>query len=668
METFELILLLLGVILLSTVFAQFVPRVSLPLVQIALGVVVALIAGQSALFIVDSELFLILFIAPLLFDESRHVNKRELWNNKGSIFSLAIGLVLLTVLVVGFVLNWFIPSLPLAAAFALGAALGPTDAVAVSALSKDVSLSPRQKSLLSGESLINDASGVVSFQFAIAAAVTGTFSLAQASETFVITFLGGIIVGLLLGAIGMILLRWVRDNGLESTTTHVVFELFLPFIIFLVAEHIHVSGILAVVAAGLLITLFPQKLTPAVSRLNIISRSVWDVVVFIINGILFVLLGMELPLAFMAEWDFGQLDSNIYLVGYVLLVTFLIVGVRFIWILCMDLSRRQKRKKKGKSISSGSLVRNSLVTTLAGPKGAISLSIAFTIPAYVSSGAYFPYRDLLIFVASGTILCTLLLANFLVPVLSPKKEATENTRKIDVDIEILQRVVQELKANQTPETSVATGIVVRYYKDRIRQLRQQEADSATLRKLRIEMLEFQEGLINQYLDAGTVDSDVAEVYLKRLNRMREMLTRTKRGKNFMETIWFWQKSARRLKERPGQVTFEEAAHSLRIRVEEQTIAHLEQRLESSDPTENKCLVTILTERKSVLAELTAETELFTHVDPVQALSHIKDIESEGLRLELGEIQQMYEDDRLDRSEAAELREEVYLMQASLGSH
>lgn len=665
METFELILLLLAVILASTLFAQFIPRVSLPLVQIGLGVVVALLAVAPIQFHVDPELFLILFIAPLLFDESRHVNKRDLWNNKGSIISLAIGLVLLTVLVVGFVLHWFMPSLPLAAAFALGAALGPTDAVAVSALSKDVSLSSRQKSLLSGESLINDASGVVSFQFAIAAAVTGSFSIAEAGETFALSFLGGILVGLVLGAIGMITLKLVRERGLESTTTHVVFELFLPFIIFFIAEHIHVSGILAVVAAGLLITLFPQKLTPMVSRLNIISKSVWEVVVFIINGVLFVLLGMELPLAFMAEWDVDHIDTNLHLIGYVLLVTFLIVGVRFIWVVGMDLFRRQVKTKKSARGTLGSLLHDSLVTTLAGPKGAISLSIAFTIPVVVASGADFPYRDFLIFVASGTILCTLLLANFLVPVLSPKKEREENSRKIEVDIEILQRVVQELKLNQTPETSVATGIVVRYYKDRIRQLRQQKTDSATLRKVRIETLEFQENLVKQYLEEGTVDTEIAESSLKRTTRMKDMLARSKRAKHFIETLSFWKKNARRLKENPHEVTFEEEAHNFKIKVEEQTIEHLQQRLKNSDPKEKECLVALLAEHRSTLVELNAETSLFTHVNPQQALSHIKDIESEGLRLELGEIQQMYEDDRLNRDEAAELREEVYLMQANL---
>ena len=179
MESFEVVLLLLGCVLVSSIFDQVFSRLAMPLVQIALGAVVGFfIAEDPSAVISDPELFLLIFIAPLLFDESRHADKGALWKNKGHIISLAIGLVFITALVVGFVLNLIVPSIPLAAAFALGAALGPTDAAAVAAMGKDVKLTDRQKSLLSGEALFNDASGVVAFEFTIAAAITGTFSLA----------------------------------------------------------------------------------------------------------------------------------------------------------------------------------------------------------------------------------------------------------------------------------------------------------------------------------------------------------------------------------------------------------------------------------------------------------------------------------------------------------
>ena len=214
--------------------------------------------------------------------------------------SLAVGLVLATVLVVGFVLNWLEPSVPLAAAFALGAALGPTDAVAVSALGKDIHLSSRQKSLLSGEALINDASGVVSFQFAIAAAITGSFSLANAAQSFAISFFGGIAVGLVVGLLAVLALGAIRSYGYESITVHVVFEVFTPFITFLAAEHFSTSGILAVVAAGLLIALMPHKPTPAAARLKLAwNSSCGRRSCSSSTASVFVMLGMQLPKAVM---------------------------------------------------------------------------------------------------------------------------------------------------------------------------------------------------------------------------------------------------------------------------------------------------------------------------------------------------------------------------------
>ena len=184
MQTLTLALLLLAAVLISSVIDQIVPKVSSPLIQIGLGLLIALLAPTQVKIGLDPELFLVLFIAPLLYDEARNADKTSLWQNRRPVLSLAIGLVVATTLVIGFVVNAIIPSIPLAAAFALGAALGPTDAVAVASLSKQTNLTERHKNILKGESLINDASGIVSFQFALSAAITGTFSLVDASIDF----------------------------------------------------------------------------------------------------------------------------------------------------------------------------------------------------------------------------------------------------------------------------------------------------------------------------------------------------------------------------------------------------------------------------------------------------------------------------------------------------
>ena len=281
MATFELILLLAVAVLLSSILDQIVPKVSLPLIQIGLGVIIAFLAVSPIEINIEPELFLVLFIAPLLFSDAKDSNKKNLWDNKVTILSFAIGLVLIITLCVGFMVNWLIPSIPLAAAFALGAALGPTDAVAVQSLRNEAQLGKREGAILQGEALLNDASGVVSFQFAIAAAVTGAFSLADATASFAVSFVGGIAFGIFLAVLFLFISSKVRDLGLDSTTFHVLFEVSMPFVTFLVSEIIGVSGILAVVACGILWSMYnTRKISPYRSSLNIALSSVWKVIGF----------------------------------------------------------------------------------------------------------------------------------------------------------------------------------------------------------------------------------------------------------------------------------------------------------------------------------------------------------------------------------------------------
>lgn len=343
MEYLVIALLYIGAVLVSSVLDQFLRGVSLPLVQMAVGVAIYFFVELPIDVTINSELFLVMFIAPLLFDESRNISNRILWENRNTVLSLAIGLVVVSVLVVGFVLHWLVPSISLAAAFALGAALGPTDAVAVASLGKTIKLGTRQKASLLGEALLNDASGIVSFQFAIAAAVTGYFSIADAGWTFVVEFFGGIALGLVIAEVAFFIMRRLRRAGVESATIHVCFELFLPFFIYLVATQAHVSGILAVVAAGLFLSYASQLLTPRSrsfstfsTRLSIASQNVWSLFSFVLNGVIFTNLGIVLSSTLAPALKENSADL-VWIFGLVFILTAVIVGVRFIWILCCDL-------------------------------------------------------------------------------------------------------------------------------------------------------------------------------------------------------------------------------------------------------------------------------------------------------------------------------------------
>ena len=700
MEMLEFVLLLLAAVLVSAVLDQMMPRVSLPLVQIAIGAIVILLVGTPVDVAIDPELFLVLFIAPLLFDESRHASKRGLWDNKGSIVSLAIGLVIVTVLVVGFVLNWIEPSIPLAAAFALGAALGPTDAVAVTALGKDIRLTGRQKSLLSGEALINDASGVVSFQFAIAAAVTGAFSLVDAAQSFAISFFGGIAIGLIAGFLALLAMKAIRGYGYESITVHVVFEVFTPFIVFLAAEHFGTSGILAVVAAGLLITLLPQKPTPVAARLKIASNSVWETLVFVINGVVFVMLGMQLPKAIMPSWRSDEV-SSLLLCGLVLLVTALVVGVRFIWVLVME-----RCDSSAKRHTSKQLVRDALVTTLSGPKGAVTLSIIMTIPFTLSTGEAFPQRDTLIFLASGVILCTLLLANFVVPVLAPKEDSPDETEEQDVNavtIDILKRVIRQLREQKTPQNESSTQIVIRQYSERIKRLRRQNTSAPRLVELRAGALAAQTRMVEARMQSGDLTREEGSRELERLNSARRLLMRAHTRREKLGEVWSRVKvgvmHARRNLDRMVRHVVDdelqlERSRQLRIELEECALNYYLGRMDDADLEVADGAGVLAAECRSTLSFLRAANEPAVlaranvagsvigvdaggmrgalqsmDTQKIQVIkARVTDVEAEALRLELEEIQAMCDEGRLTRDAARELREEVYLLQMATGEY
>lgn len=524
MESFEVVLLLLGCVLVSSIFDQVFSRLAMPLVQIALGAVVGfLIAEDPSAVISDPELFLLIFIAPLLFDESRHADKGALWKNKGHIISLAIGLVFITALVVGFVLNLIVPSIPLAAAFALGAALGPTDAAAVAAMGKDVKLTDRQKSLLSGEALFNDASGVVAFEFAIAAAVTGTFSLFDATATFLFDFVGGVVVGLVLAAIVMFVLGRVRALGLETPTVFLLFEVVMPFFAYLTAEHFAVSGILAVVAAALFMKFYPSSLTIESSRYAVASENVWELVVFVINGVVFVLLGMKLPEVILPTWNASGSQGGAWLLVLIVLITAIVLGVRFAWVVVMEKLTRNREGIRPKI--NGDFLRNAAVVTLAGPKGAVTLSVVMSLPYFITAMTPFPNRDLLIFLASGVIVFTLLIANFVVPLLAPAEESEGASPRSKVEVDILQNVIDELLEKETPETAVPTRVTVQAYRDRMNLVREREVSDDTLRGMRIDVLGDQLEFVREKMASGEVSRAAGERYASTLHHSIDVLKR-----------------------------------------------------------------------------------------------------------------------------------------------
>ncbi len=505
LETFEFVLIVLTCVAASSVIDKFV-NVSIPVIQVVIGLLVALVLPNVQEVHLESELFMLLFIAPLLFNETRETNIRALLLNLNSILSLAIALVVVSVLSVGYALHLMVPSIPLAAAFALASALGPTDAATVTALKSNIHLTHRQQTLLSGESLINDASGVVAFQFSVAAAVTGAFSLVDAAGSFTVLFVGGVAMGIVTGFAFSAINAMLGRLGYEDTVANVLYEVLTPFLVYLLAETFHVSGVLAVVAAGLVIALPRRQSNNALfARQKLVSDSTWKVISFLINGTIFVFLGMQLPLAVLPGTNGGL--NILQILGIVVVITLFMHGVRFAWLYALEtyklhkgghlctgkdavdgendlagsssdsekpdqplaeLGSEQTSEQiaeqpkptcaiKPISITSAEVIKNVLVTTVAGAKGAVTLSIILTLPLTTQSGAAFPQRDLLITIAAGVILATLLLADNLLPVLSKSPEADSDLpeRLHEGEIAVLEATLGELRSMLQSENAKA---------------------------------------------------------------------------------------------------------------------------------------------------------------------------------------------------------------------
>lgn len=673
MEVFELVLMLLLAVLLSSILEQVVPRVSSPLIQIALGIGIAMLAISPIEVNLDPELFLVLFIAPLLFNDALEADKKNLWDNKATIVSFAIGLVVVITLCVGFVLHWLVPSIPLAAAFALGAALGPTDAVAVQALKKEAKLGKREGAILQGEALINDASGVVSFQFAVSAAVTGAFSLADAATSFAVGFVGGIALGIVLAGVFLFFSKRIREMGLDNVTFHVLFEVSMPLVVYLFSELVGVSGILAVVACGIVWSMFrDRKISPYQSRLNIALTSVWKVIGFTLNGVVFVLLGIQLPNAMQSTWDNLHIN-NFVLIGYVLVLTALIVLLRFVWALVM--TRLIKNPATGKRDKfSWRMVKNSLVTTVGGPKGAITLSIAFTIPFLLADGSTFPQRSLIIFLASGVIVCTLLLANFLLPVLAPKEESEADEDEVEelmrTKIEIMRTVIERLMADSTEENDRETKIVVSSYNNRIRTIRSvADLDEPAVAKLRIEVIDYQVEQLIAAVERREVEAFDAFEYLRRLTKQKALIAHSKEKTSYAAGLRYarlrstFAMVVRSIKGvfTPGGSEDHESMDKVRELAERYAVEYL-QKLVNNPDYPSEVVAKLMINHERALSVFDREDDATMTSEAVEnATVSIDDIQRRGLQFELEVIQDFYASGNLTRAQAKDMRDNVSMM-------
>lgn len=415
MHSIEVVLAMLLAVVVSGYLVRMLPfSLPLPIVQITLGAVIAGVFNQGVQ--LDPHIFFLLFLPPLLFLDGWRIPKVGLFRDKGVILELALGLVVFTVVGAGFLIHWLIAAVPLPVAFALAAIVSPTDPVAVSSIAARVPIPKRVMHILEGESLLNDASGLVCFRFAVAAALTGGFSLASASVTFLWLAIVGVAVGVGVTFVVSYLQRWLSRHFGEEAGSPILLSLLIPFGAYLAAEHLEASGILAAVAAGITMS-YVELSGRALAATRVQRAAVWDTVQFALNGVMFVLLGEQLPGilsdAVAAVGESGH-HNPAWLAVYALSLSIGLAALRFLWVWVSLRWTVFMAQRRGQRMSRPHW-RLVLAISLAGVRGAITLAGVLTLPLLLPDGSPFPARELAIFLAAAVILTSLLVASIALP-------------------------------------------------------------------------------------------------------------------------------------------------------------------------------------------------------------------------------------------------------------
>lgn len=456
MEILITISVFITLVIIGSFLNKYIPRIPAALFQIILGFLVSYLAIPLH-FEFESEAFMALIIAPLLFTDAYKASRSELWLYKKPIVYMAVGLVITTVVVVGYFINYIIPSISLGAAFALAAILSPTDAVAVKSITKGMKLPKGLMSILEGESLLNDAAGIVSFKIALASIITGTFSLSRSSREFFITAIEGMVLGVLIGLI-IVSIKFINRKFLNTEPNIlVIIQVILPVATYFIAEEFHLSGIIAVVFAGILLN-FERYLRQGDSLDNQVVVSIsynQDTISYVLNGFVFVLLGYLLPGIFKNMITYPDLDVQTAMF-YVILITIALIVTRFTFVYIFYVSFQQHTFKtshniveflKTKQLDVGNYSRfeYSLITSLCGIHGTVTLATALMIPLTIgTTGEPFPLRNAILFIGSGVVLLSMIIGTIFLPLIIKTEDEEIEHKNYERSI-VLNEVINELQ-------------------------------------------------------------------------------------------------------------------------------------------------------------------------------------------------------------------------------
>ncbi|MGT2949900.1 sodium:proton antiporter [Streptococcus cuniculi] len=525
------LIIFLLVLIASNAANKLFPRLPLPLLQIVSGVLLGLCLPQGQ-FHLDTEAFLALVIGPLLFREAEESDVTSILRYWQIILYLIFPVIFISTLSIGYMAHVLWATLPLAACLAAGAALGPTDLVAFASLSERFTFAKRVESILKGEGLLNDASGLVAFQVAVAAWVTGSFSLEKAGISLLFSVIGGFAIGAFTAFLNQTLHRLLLSVRASDIAGQLLLELSLPLLTFFLAEEIHVSGIIAVVVAGIFKASRFKNITLLEAQVDTVTDTVWHTVTFMLNGSVFIILGMELQMILEPILR-NPIYDNLFLLITVVVLTLLMFSLRFVMIYGFYGFRMLRLKKK-----MSYALKDSLLLTFSGVKGTVSIATILLIPATLERE-----YPLLLFIVAGVTLLSFLSGLVALPHLSDSKEETKDYL---MHIAILNDVVMELEADLT-HTKVKGPLyaAIDNYHGRIENLILEQEDKSVrkdLASLQLLILSIENDGLEQAYEEGKIDDRSYHLYQRYLLAMEQRINRNLASRLTYFWIVFWRVS------------------------------------------------------------------------------------------------------------------------------
>ena len=502
------------ILIVSNATNKLIPTLPLPLIQILLGIGIGFLLPNLE-YHLDTELFLALVIGPLLFREAEEADITSILKHWRIIAFLIFPVIFISTLSLGWLAHLLWLGIPLAACMAVGAALGPTDLVAFASLSERFTFPKRISNILKGEGLLNDASGLVAFRVALAAWTTGVFSLGQASWDLVISILGGFAVGIVTAAVNRGLQKLLLSVRATDIASELILELSLPLLTFFIAEEIHVSGIIAVVVAGILKASRFKKITLLEAKVDTVTHTVWNTVNFVLNGSVFVLLGMELEM--ISEPILRTpFYNNLLLIVTVLLLTGLLFLIRFLMVYGFYWYRGFRLKK-----SIDKYLKDALLLTFSGVKGTVSIATILLIPTHLE--AEYP---VLLFLVAGVTLCSFLIGLLVLPKLSEdKEESNDHLMHIAILNDVVMLLEKELTVTKQKGPLYAA---IDNYHGRIENMILNQEDKATQRdweQLKLLILSIENDGLEQAYEEGKIRDRSYHVYQRYLRSMEQKVNR-----------------------------------------------------------------------------------------------------------------------------------------------